>query len=87
MDQDVCDIMAPFSLDGTIGIAKFSGGLTGTYVVTGIFDIHYEGTYVITLPNGPGQAGAMVATSSGSISGAGGSGSETYSLTPLTSCG
>ena len=87
VDQDVCDVMAPFSLDGTIGIAKFSGGLTGTYVVTGIFDIHYEGTYVITLPTGPGQAGSMVATSSGTISGAGGSGSETYTLTPLTTCG
>jgi len=87
VNQDVCDIMAPFTLDGTIGIAQFSGGLTGTYVVTGIFDIHYEGTYVITLPNGPGQPGSMVATSSGSISGAGGSGSETYTLKPLTSCG
>ena len=87
VDQDVCDVMAPFSLDGTIGIAKFSGGLTGTYVVTGIFDIHYEGTYVITLPNGPGQPGSMVATSSGTISGVAGSGSETYTLTPLQACG
>jgi hypothetical protein len=56
VNQDVCDINAPFSLDGKVGVAKFSGGLTAIYVADGMFRAHYTGTYVITLTNGPGEA-------------------------------
>jgi hypothetical protein len=47
----------------------------------------HEGTYVITLPDGPGGSGSMVGTSSGTTAGVAGSGSEQYTLTPLESCG
>jgi hypothetical protein len=87
VDQDVCDITAPFSLDGKIGIADYSGGLTGTYVANGGFGAHYDGTYVITLPNGPGQPGTMVGHIVGTTAGAAGSGTDHYTLTPLTACG
>lgn len=86
--QDVCDISQPFTLNSPgVGSADFSGGLTGTYAANGVFGFHYEGTYVITLPNGPGKPGSMAATSSGQIAGQGGSGTEKYQLTPLDSCG
>jgi hypothetical protein len=67
-----------------VGVAQFSGGLTGTYEVSGVFNLHYAGTYQITLENGLGTAGSMVASSGGSIAGEAGSGSENYALTPAT---
>jgi hypothetical protein len=87
VDQDVCDITAPFTLDGKIGTAKYSGGLTGTYVANGGFGAHYDGEYVITLPNGLGQAGTMSGHIVGTTAGAPGSGTDSYTLTPLTTCG
>ena len=87
VDQDVCDITAPFTLDGKIGTAKYSGGLTGTYVAKGGFGAHYDGDYVITLPNGPGQPGTMTGHIVGTTAGAPGSGTDHYELTPLTTCG
>jgi hypothetical protein len=86
VNQDVCDITKPFSLNGGIGVANFSGGLSGSYTAKGVFDFSYAGTYTISLPNGPGQPGSMAATSSGSIAGQAGSGTERYALTPLESC-
>ena len=83
VNQVVCDVMKPFTLESPgIGTAEFSGGLSGSYTVSGIFDMHYEGTYLITLENGPGSPGSMVATSGGSVAGEAGSGSENYVLTP-----
>lgn len=83
VNQVVCDVMKPFTLESPgIGVAEFSGGLSGSYSVSGIFDMHYEGTYQITLENGPGTPGTMIATSGGSIAGQAGSGSENYVLTP-----
>jgi len=80
-------VTKPFSLTAPgVGVAKFSGGLSGTYVATGVFNFRYEGTYTITLPNGPGKPGTMAATSSGQIAGKAGSGTERYVLTPLTTC-
>jgi hypothetical protein len=85
VNQVVCDVTQPFTLESPgIGTAQFSGGLSGTYSVTGVFNMHYEGTYQITLENGLGTPGSMVATSSGSIAGQAGSGSENYALTPAT---
>ena len=83
VNQVVCDVMKPFTLESPgIGTAEFSGGLSGSYTVSGIFDMHYEGTYLITLENGLGSPGTMVATSGGSIASEAGSGSENYVLTP-----
>jgi hypothetical protein len=87
VDQDVCDITTPFTLDGKIGTAKYSGGLTGTYVANGGFGAHYDGEYVITLPNGLGQPGTMSGHIVGTTAGAPGSGTDHYTLTPLTTCG
>jgi hypothetical protein len=69
-----------------VGVAKFSGGLAGSYVATGVFNFHYQGTYSISLPEGPGKPGTMAATSGGQIAGQAGSGTERYRLTPLTAC-
>jgi hypothetical protein len=83
VNQVVCDVMKPFTLESPgIGTAEFSGGLSGSYSVSGIFNMHYEGTYLITFENGPGSPGAMVASSGGSVADAAGSGSENYVLTP-----
>ena len=85
VDQVVCDVTQPFTLTSPgIGTAEFSGGLSGTYVATGIFDFRYEGTYQITLSDGLGSPGSMIASSSGTIAGQAGSGSENYVLTPTT---
>jgi hypothetical protein len=85
VNQVVCDVMKPFTLESPgIGTAEFSGGLSGSYSVSGIFDMHYEGTYLITLEDGLGSPGAMVASSGGTVAGQAGSGSENYVLTPAT---
>ncbi len=84
IDQVVCDVMAPFTLTGEIGAMQLSGGLSGTYVFDGMFSSHYEGTYEISLPDGPGKPGTMVGTGSGSVAGQAGSGTENYALTPTT---
>lgn len=85
VDQVVCDVTKPFTLTSPgIGTAEFSGGLTGTYSATGIFDFSYAGTYQITLSEGLGSPGSMIATSSGTIAEQAGAGSENYVLTPTT---
>jgi hypothetical protein len=81
----VCDITQPFTLESPgVGTAQFSGGLSGTYEASGVFNFQYSGTYEITLENGIGTPGTMIGTSGGSIAGEGGSGSENYVLTPAT---
>ncbi|MGH9133471.1 MAG: hypothetical protein ACRDZZ_06010 [Ilumatobacteraceae bacterium] len=85
VNQVVCDVMQPFTLEAPgAGTAQFSGGLTGTYSASGVFNLHYEGTYQISLENGLGSPGTMIGTSAGSIAGEAGSGSEHYVLTPTT---
>ena len=84
VNQVVCDIMQPFTLTGAIGSMQLSGGLAGTYVFDGMFASHYEGTYQVTLPDGPSKPGTMVGAGSGTVAGQAGSGSETYALTPVT---
>jgi hypothetical protein len=87
VSQVVCDIMAPFSLTSPgVGVAEFSGGLTGTYSATGVFNFSYAGDYVIVLSDGIGSPGTMSATSGGSIAGQAGSGTENYVLTPADPC-
>ncbi|MEQ1699070.1 MAG: hypothetical protein ABMA25_03120 [Ilumatobacteraceae bacterium] len=84
-NQKVCDIRTSFVLTAPgVGAAQFSGGesLSGTYSASGVFNFSYTGTYTISLPNGPGEPGAMTASSGGQIAGQGGSGTETYTLTP-----
>jgi hypothetical protein len=83
VDVKVCDITKPFVLHGSIGTMTLSGGLTGTYEMTGDFSAKYTGTYVITFPDGPRRPGTMEGEGSGSIGGQAGSGKETYTLTPL----
>lgn len=81
----VCDVTKPFTLESPgVGTANFSGGLSGTYEASGVFNFHYAGTYTITLENGLGSPGKMIATSGGTIAGKAGSGSEKYVLTPAT---
>lgn len=84
VSQKVCDIMKPFELTSSIGTMKLSGGLSGTYTFEGLFNARYQGTYTIALPQGPGFPGTMSGTGSGSIAGQAGSGTETYTLTPVT---
>jgi hypothetical protein len=85
VDMVVCDVMQAFTLESPgVGVAEFSGGLSGTYTATGIFNFSYAGTYEITLENGLGSPGGMVASSGGQIAGQAGSGSEVYTLTPAT---
>lgn len=85
VDQVVCDVMAPFTLTSPgVGVAEFSGGLSGTYSATGVFNFQYAGTYQITLSDGLGSPGTMIGTSGGSIADQAGSGSENYVLTPAT---
>jgi hypothetical protein len=81
----VCDVTKPFTLESPgVGVAEFSGGLSGSYSATGVFNFSYAGTYEITLENGLGTPGGMIATSGGQIAGEAGSGSEVYVLTPAT---
>ena len=86
----MCDITQPFTLSGGGFTAKFSGGNTGTYTYTGPFNARGDGRYSITPPSGPGQTGSMTGTGSGSVDTPLGrfenSGTETYTLTPLTQC-
>ena len=85
VNQTVCDVMAPFTLESPgVATMTFTGGLTGDVEATGVFNLHYVGTYSITLPDGPGKPGTMQSTSSGSIAGQAGGGTETYTLTPTT---
>jgi hypothetical protein len=85
VNQVVCDITVPFSLTSPgVGVAEFSGGLSGTYTATGVYNFSYAGNYDITLEDELGSPGTMVATSGGTIAGRAGSGSEMYVLTPTT---
>ncbi len=85
VDQVVCDITKPFTLTSPgIGVAEFSGGLSGTYSASGVYNFQYAGTYQITLSDGLGSPGSMIGTSGGEIAGQAGSGSENYALTPTT---
>ena len=84
-DQKVCDVRKPFTLTAPgVATAEFSGGdsLTGTYSASGAFNLSYAGTYTISLPAGPGEPGTMTGSSGGQIADQGGSGTETYILTP-----
>ena len=66
-DTAVCDIMKPFVLTGILTM-NFTGGLSGSYEYSGgPFDAAGSGTYEISLPNGPGQAGTMTGTGEGSV--------------------
>jgi hypothetical protein len=83
----VCDVMKPFQLKGTYGIVmNLTGGLSGTYTYSGQYQTHGNGTYTITLPDGPGKLGKMVGTGPGSAMGHSGSGTENYTLTPIEPC-
>jgi len=89
-DTAVCDIMKPFVLTGILTM-NFSGGLAGTYEYSGgPFGAAGTGTYEISLPNGPGQAGTMTGTGEGSVDTPLGefsaSGTEQYTLTPIAPC-
>ena len=90
VNEAVCDVMKPFQMSGGGFTASFSGGLSGTYSYTGPFDATGGGTYTISLPNGPLQAGSMVGEGSGSVTTPLGvfsnSGTENYVLTPITGC-
>jgi hypothetical protein len=90
VDEAVCDVMKPFQLSGGGFTASFTGGLTGTYSYVGPYDATGGGTYTISLPNGPLQAGTMVGQGSGSVTTPLGvfenTGTENYTLTPITGC-
>lgn len=90
VNQAVCDIMAPFTLNGGGFTANYTGGLTGTYSYTGPFDATGGGTYTISLPDGPGQPGTMQSEGTGQVVTPLGvfsnSGMEKFTLTPLTDC-
>jgi len=84
----VCDILQPFTLTGGGFSNKFSGGMAGTYNYTGPFDAKGSGTYTISLPEGLDKPGTMTGTGDGSVTGGySGSGTEHYTLTPLSPCG
>ena len=88
-NADVCDIMKPFTLTGGGFTVEFSGGVEGTYSYSGPFNAKGDGTYKISLPNGPGKPGSMVGGGSGQITGDKvytGSGVEKYTLTPIPPC-
>lgn len=89
-DTAVCDIMKPFVLTGILTMT-FTGGLAGTYEYSdGPFGAAGTGTYEISLPNGPGQAGTMTGTGEGSVDTPLGEfsdlGTEEYTLTPIAPC-
>ena len=84
---DVCDVMKPFTLTGGGFVNKFSGGLSGTSNYTGPFQSKGSGKYTISLPDGPGKPGTMTGQGSGSVLGRyTGTGTETYTLTPIPPC-
>lgn len=83
----VCDIMKPFTLTGGGFTNTFSGGLSGTYNYTGPYKAQGSGTYSISLPDGLGKPGTMTGQGSGSVMGRfTGTGTEQYTLTPITPC-
>ena len=95
VDGLVCDVRKLFVLTAPgIGQAQFTGSLPlfdaaglgttieGPYSAQGVFNFSYSGSYIITLPDGPGQAGTMESFSGGQIADASGSGTEKYTLTP-----
>lgn len=85
VNQTVCDIMAPFTLESPgVATMTFTGGLSGAVEASGVFNLHYVGTYSISLPDGPGKPGTMQSSSSGSIAGQAGGGTEKYTLKPTT---
>ena len=85
VNQTVCDIMGPFELVSPgVATMSLSGGLSGTYSATGVFNLSYTGEYSIDLPDGPGQPGTMTGSGGGSIANQAGSGTEKYTLTPTT---
>jgi hypothetical protein len=87
VDQLVCDITKPFTLESPgVGVAEYSGGLSGTTSIHGIFDSIYSGTYEIVLSDGLGSPGTMTNTTSGTTLGNAGSGVERYVLTPAGQC-
>ncbi|HEX4983000.1 MAG TPA: hypothetical protein VFV63_14935 [Ilumatobacteraceae bacterium] len=89
-NEAVCDVMKPFQLTGGGITASYSGGLTGTYSYTGPFNATGGGTYTISLPNGPTQPGTMVGQGEGTVDTPlgqfGNSGTENFTLTPITGC-
>ncbi len=86
VDDHVCDVTQGFEITTEIGTMVFSGGLTGTYTFTGVFNSSYSGEYRIDLPDGPGKPGTMTGGGSGVIHGEAGSGTEHYVLTPALPC-
>jgi hypothetical protein len=80
----VCNVLEPFTLSGGGFSVSFSGGLTGTYNYSGVFSASGNGEYAITLPDGPGKPGTMIGGGPGVIAGKAGSGTESYTLTPIT---
>ena len=86
---DVCDVTKPFTLEGGGFTVQFSGGMEGTYNYNGPYNAKGEGTYKISLPDGPGKPGTMVGGGAGEITGDKvytGSGVEKYTLTPIEPC-
>lgn len=96
INQVVCTIERPFVLNGRLFGVEFSGGASGTYkfVRTPPGPVRWvaNGDYKINFPNGPDQTGKMTATGKGTTTVPGVSkrtdqGAETFTLTPLDSCG
>lgn len=86
----VCDIMKPFTLTGGGFTMEFSGGLSGTFTFSGLFNAKGSGSYTISLPDGIGKPGTMNGGGSGTITGDKvytGSGTHKYTLTPIEPCG
>ncbi|HEX2639498.1 MAG TPA: hypothetical protein VHL50_02955, partial [Pyrinomonadaceae bacterium] len=86
---DICDVKKPFTLTGGGFTVQFSGGMEGTYTYTGPYNANGDGTYKISLPDGPGKPGSMIGGGSGQITGDKvytGSGVEKYELTPISPC-
>lgn len=86
---DVCDVTKPFTLKGGGFTVEFSGGMEGTYTYTGPYNAKGDGTFKISLPDGPGKPGSMIGGGSGQITGDRvytGSGVEKYTLTPIPPC-
>jgi hypothetical protein len=85
-NSEVCDIMKPFQLTGGGFTMQLSGGLSGTYTYTGPFNAQGSGTYTISLPDGLGKPGTMTGGGAGSAAGFTNTGTENYTLTPITPC-
>lgn len=92
VDDVVCDLTAPFTVEGSGVVQQFTpaSDTGGTYTYTGTiegFAVTGEGTYRIELPDGAGRPGTMTATGVGSVETPQGvfsnEGTEIYSLTPF----